>query len=266
MGDRKKLTIMCPHLIIARNGTIESTLIPMSKKGKHSYICKLCKREIPGEYDIDEQIKQANDAFDKYITLVNDQKKLFNKLNDLLYKRKEDEMRKILDTPTEYSRLYDNLYGQFAKQKKYVVTDEYKSVLMDNIFTTLPENEQTAIKLITRGHSYDHAAKLARMDKKVLVKSYTTGYRHLQSPQNIAIAVNGYYDITSGPKTPLTEEDFGNRKYVLTALKKAGIIYREQLFKHLNNGWRYLWTIPGCGDGARQYILTAIDRWDGKVK
>jgi hypothetical protein len=86
----------------------------------------------------------------------------------------------------------------------------------------------------------------------------------MYSPLNIKIAVPTYYTIRSKKKTPLCVEDFDDKKYILNALKKSGIIYREQLLRHLDIGWYYLWTIPRCGDNARQIILQAIDRWNNK--
>lgn len=173
-------------------------------------------------------------------------------------------MRKLLKTPTDYSKLYDQIYGRFATQRKYSVTTDYKATLMDNIFTTLPVDEITAVRVMLKGYgSYDHAAKIAKMDKKVLLKSYELGMKHLLSPNNIAIAVNGYYDI-KGTKTPITKWDFDERQYIVSGLAKSGIIYREQLYRHIDNGWYFLWTIPRCGDVARQSILKAFDKWGYK--
>jgi hypothetical protein len=171
-------------------------------------------------------------------------------------------MKKVLKTPTEYSKIYDEIYGNFAKKEKYEVTTEYKGEIMDYIFSDMSFQDSTAIKAYCKYHDFNRAAKISGMDKKVLMKNYEVARRHMYSPKNIATAINGYYIINKKNQYELKAEDFGGSKYIITALNKSGIHTKEQLYKHLSNGWWYLWTIPGCGDGARQKILTAIDKWN----
>lgn len=171
-------------------------------------------------------------------------------------------MGTYIGTTTKYTELYNTIYGKFAKQRGYKISNKFKIIIMDRIFTNIPENEAIAVKILSKGYTYDQAAKLAKMDKKVLLKSYDLAMKHLMSPKNISIAVHNYYKVRKKKVTKFTEADFGGRKYIITALERSGITCREQLYMHLDNGWYYLWTIPGCGDAARQAILKAIDTWD----
>lgn len=172
-------------------------------------------------------------------------------------------MKKVLKTPTEYSKIYDEIYGPFAEKEKYEVTTEYKGEIIDYIFSDIDFQYTTALRaFIKYHHDYTIASKMSKIDKKTLMKNYEIGRKRMFAPKHIASAINGYYDIKKKDQHILTAEDFGRAKYVVTALNKSGIYTKEQLYKHLSNGWWYLWTIPGVGDGARQKILTAIDRWN----
>lgn len=166
--------------------------------------------------------------------------------------------------PTDYTKIYNYFYEKFAKQKKYEISDQTKADIIDMIFNDISFSEQIAIKSVIRFKSYvngyDAASKSTGIPKSTLMKQFETATKHMYSPKNIGTAVNGYYYVR-GAETILTKMDFSGKQYIVTALERAGIRSREQLFKHLNNGWYYLWTIPGCGDGARQKILMAIDKW-----
>lgn len=167
--------------------------------------------------------------------------------------------------PSRYAKIYDHFYGKFAKQKKYVITDAYKSEIISHIITYggVSFND---LAIIDAFMIYKTPLHVTKVLKQYTIgqanKAYDIAVRHMYSPQNIAMAVNGYYNVKNGTK--ISEYDFGGKKYIVRALNKAGIEYREQLYKHLSNGWYYLWTIPGCGDAARQKILIAIDDWAGK--
>ena len=170
------------------------------------------------------------------------------------------------DSATEYSRIYDYFYKKFADRVKYKITNGSKVKIIDQIFKDISWDFQTAIRAGVKynGFSTWTKTKITKIEAKQLAKTFDTAMKHMYSPNNIRLAVPKYYNIRSKKKTPLTKEDFGHKTYVLTALQRSGIIYREQLLKHLDIGWYYLWTIPGCGDVARQIILRAIDKWNGK--
>jgi hypothetical protein len=94
------------------------------------------------------------------------------------------------------------------------------------------------------------------------MKDYQIAKRHMYAPNSIRIAIPKFYKIKiNHEETKLHKSDFDDQKYIMTALEKSGIDTREKLFKHISLGWYYLWTIPGCGDAARQSILMAIDKW-----
>ena len=79
-------------------------------------------------------------------------------------------------------------------------------------------------------------------------------------PVNIKITIPNYYNIKNNEETILHKEDFGNDKYIINRLNESGILTREQLNRHLEAGWYYLWTIPGIGEASRQKILKALDK------
>lgn len=170
-----------------------------------------------------------------------------------------------LDLPTENSKIYDYFYKEFALKEKYVITNEYKATIIEQIFTELDYEQKEAIRVYIKNRGYMNLAIWSGYDKKTIVKRFEVAQRHMWSPKNIELAVAGFYSDNKLCKTKLTKRDFGDRTYILNALsRKSGIEYKEQLLKHLDNGWYFLWCIPGCGDGARKEILVAIDKWNGK--
>ena len=166
---------------------------------------------------------------------------------------------------TEYSKIYDHFYKRIADKVGYKITNATKVKIIDRIFKDLSWDDQTAIRATIKyeGYNRNTTSKITGIESKKLFKSFDIASRHMYYPKNIKLAVPKYYTVRSKKKKVLTAEDFGGKKYVLNALSKSGIIYKEQLMKHLELGWYYLWTIPGCGDVARQIILKAIDRWLG---
>jgi hypothetical protein len=175
-------------------------------------------------------------------------------------------MNTQLDLPTVYTKLYDKYYKQFADQVKYTIKNGTKSKIMDRIMRELSWNDQTALRAMVTYHSYEVASKNTGIDKRTLQKHYDIAVRHIYSPKYISMAVPKYYKLKNyNNAKELTAEDFYGKKYIVNALRnKSGIIYKEQLLKHLNNGWYFLCTLPGCGTGARMTILMSIDKWSGR--
>lgn len=174
-----------------------------------------------------------------------------------------------LGTPTEASRIYDYYYGKLAADNNYEISNDYKTLIIEDIFKQLDYEYKEAIRLNVKNRNITHPnvwkKVMSKYVYKVYAKNLAIGNKHMMSPLSIEKAVAGFYSNKSLCKTPLTKWDFGGKQYIITALnKKSEIYYREQLLKHLSMGWHYLWTIPGCGDGARQSILEAIDRWNEK--
>ena len=168
-----------------------------------------------------------------------------------------------LDVPTEYSKLYDEIYGTIAYKKRYRCSTSTKSDRMDRILSQLDYKDVVSIRSYYKYHDFGKAAKLSGMDKRILAKNFDIAKRHLYSPKLITIAMPYYYSIAkSDTQHKLTIDDFEGNKYILSALERSGLDTRERLLKHLANGWYFLWTIPGCGDNARQCILMAIDKWN----
>jgi hypothetical protein len=163
---------------------------------------------------------------------------------------------------TDYANIYDKYYGKFAEKIKYSISEGTKTTIIGRIFKTLPFQDQQAILIMVRYKSYEIASRILGIDKRKLIKNYDIAVRHLYSPKNITKAAPKYYTMPKTHRTEITSDDFENR--ILNSLKKSGIIYREQLYRHLDMGYYYLWTIPGCGDAARQKILMTIDKWNGK--
>lgn len=188
---------------------------------------------------------------------------------------KHAQMKVSERTKKEYAAIFDYFYGKFIKsmrnrgKKPFVVSINKQMYVIDNILTSMPYEYSNAIKLKMKYGNFITASKVSSIDKKKLSGYYDTAVKRMYSPKNIEMAVPGYYP---KPRTEedeanfhrLTEADFGNCKYILTALHKSNIYYREQLMQHFSLSWFYLWTIPGCGDGARQKILLAIDKWEGR--
>lgn len=168
-----------------------------------------------------------------------------------------------MDKPTYITKVYDYFYGSFAAEIGYKASNAVKSRAMDEILSTLEWDQKNAIEAMCRYHKPRIASKMTGKDKRRLTKQYDLAVKHMYCPSNISIAVPEYFAMDKG--TLLTADDFFGKKYILNALNnKCGIIYREQLLNHLDNGWFYLYCLSGCGDIARQYILMAIDRWNGK--
>lgn len=166
-----------------------------------------------------------------------------------------------LGVSTKYVKIYDHVYSKFAKEKSYEPSNAYKTEIIATIFNKMEMRHSMAIEAYVRYKDFKKAAKMMGCSPKLFSNVYDNAMRHMYSPQNIATAVLNYYEI-EGDETPLTDFDFGGRKYIMTALGKAGLYSKERLMKHLSNGYYYLWTIPGCGDVARQTILIAVDKWD----
>ena len=171
--------------------------------------------------------------------------------------------------PRENIKIYNDIYLKFAKQlpdydeKK----DDNRAILTGIVVSNLPLHEEIAIRSFYRYGDYHKASKMTNVDQKTFSKSVSSARRHLESPNNIATVVLNYYgfNINMSESQVLTKEDFGNSHRVVNSLNKSGIYYKVQLILHLSNGWHYLWTIPGCGEGARKLILLALDKWDIKV-
>lgn len=178
-------------------------------------------------------------------------------------------------TKKEYTTIFDYFYGRFVRDMKkrgnkgFSVNINKQISVIDNIFASMPYEYSNAIKLKIKYKDFIRASKVSSIDKKKLVGYYDTAVKHMYYPKNIELAVPGYYP---KPRTEedeenfhkLIESDFGNNKRIITALHKSNIYYREQLMQHLSLSWFYLWTIPGCGEGSRQGILMAIDKWEGR--
>ena len=144
------------------------------------------------------------------------------------------------------------------------LSDEEKTKAINTIFDTLSFEDKNAIRIRIHHRKFMNQAVWKGTDKKKILKQFETAWTRMYYPKNIAIAIPWFYDIppyiTDGKATmAINKDDFGGKKYIVTALNKSGIYYRCQLKKHLSLGWRYLWTIPGIGNYAKQIILTAID-------
>lgn len=182
-------------------------------------------------------------------------------------------MRVSGKTLKEYTLIYEHFYGKFVRsmrgKRPFRVSPQRQVTVIDTVLASLPYEYANAVRLKMKYLNFTTASKVSSIPKKKLTSYYDTAVKRMLSPKNIELAVPGYYP---KPRTEeeevnfhrLTEEDFGNNKYVITALHKSNIYYREQLMKHLSTTWFHLWTIPGCGDGARQKILLAIDKWEGR--
>ena len=166
-----------------------------------------------------------------------------------------------LGVGTKYVKIYDHVYSRFAKEKSYEPSNAYKIEIISTIFNNMDMRHSMAIEAYVRYKDFKKAAKILNCSPKLFSNVYDTAMRRMYSPQNIATAVLNYYEV-QGQETLLKDSDFGGRKYIITALDKAGLYSKERLMKHLTNGYYYLWTIPGCGDVARQRILMTVDAWD----
>lgn len=172
--------------------------------------------------------------------------------------------------------VYETFYGTIRKRLTFsdelsTPTDAKKVEMIKEILADMPYINQIAIISCTNYSTYHAASSITGIEVNRLKKSFELGIKILHYPKNIEIAIPGFYNygIEEDYCTPLRKEMFGDRKYIVTALNKSSIVYKEQLMRHLSLGWYYLWSIPGCGDAARQAILKAIDNWkleEGKFK
>jgi hypothetical protein len=156
-------------------------------------------------------------------------------------------------------KIYNYFYSDFLKTMKDTsfATNEFKSAAIEDILGTLDFDFQTAIRICVHHSAFTQKGVWKATDKKFMKKRFITASRHMYYPSNIRIAVPWFYDVK---QDELIEVNDLFDKRLINALNKSGIYYKSQLRKHLSVGWRYLWTLPGIGDGARQTILTAIDK------
>ena len=181
------------------------------------------------------------------------------------------KITKQSDSSTEASKIYDDVYGHIAIKEHYKITNRTKSARIEKILADMEFEEKTALRCYCKykglSNGINIAAKVSKVSKKKLLKSYKLAKRHMYAPNNIKIAIPRFYKLRKKNQRRLTEYDFDGQKYILNALLKSGIDTKEKLYKHLSLGWYYLCTIPGCGSNARISILSAIDRWrDFKVR
>ena len=173
-----------------------------------------------------------------------------------------------LQLPTEYSKIFDYYYEKFNSQmkRKRKISPDTKASIIDYIFTKICDPADVeAIRVNVKYHGdCKKASKMMFIDARRLSKIYDKAVKKMYWTENITRAIPNYYKVDEKGATKLTKYDFGEKQYIITALNKTGIYYKEQLLKHLSNGWYYLWTIPGCGDAARQRILMTIDEWNGR--
>lgn len=172
-------------------------------------------------------------------------------------------MSKKVDLPTDASYIYDMIYGHLNKNNK--LSSSTKSARIEKILADMDFEEKTVIRACCRyetiGAGIDVAVKMTNINRKKVIRLFKQIKRHMYSPLNISIAIPNFYKLKLNDETKFTDSDFGGQKYISRALIKAGLDTREKLYKHLSLGWYYLWTIPGCGDNARQSILISIDNW-----
>jgi len=172
------------------------------------------------------------------------------------------------DRETEYSRIYDHFYAKFyndVKKSGVGIRNNTKTSRIRKILDQLSYEDRSDILdyFHYRQFKNPNAWKSKGIDMKKLTKRFETCSRYMYNPKFIEIAAPGYYTRYNNLKIKIFNEwDFGGKKYVITALNKAGIFNRDQLYAHLKHGWYFLWTIPGCGDGARQRILMTLDEWE----
>ena len=152
-------------------------------------------------------------------------------------------MRVSGKTLKEYTLIYEHFYGKFVRsmrgKRPFRVSPQRQVTVIDTVLASLPYEYANAVRLKMKYLNFTTASKVSSIPKKKLTSYYDTAVKRMLSPKNIELAVPGYY-----PK-PRTEEE-------------------EVNFHRLTTTWFHLWTIPGCGDGARQKILLAIDKWEGR--
>ena len=182
---------------------------------------------------------------------------------------------------TEYLKIYEYFYDKFLKQTKLTLTRDEKINAIDAIMDSLSWNDSNVLRLYIRYYYtikksniepytiFGVASKMSGIPENKLRKLFDIATRHMYAPDFIVTAVPTYYkyskDLVEVPAL-LIKEDFGNKKYIVTALNKQGFMYNYELKRHLSNGWYYLWTIPGIGDAARQQILITINKWEEEGK
>lgn len=170
-----------------------------------------------------------------------------------------------IERNTEASHIYDVIYGPIANKENYKVSNSTKSARIEQILATMDFEEKTVLRACCKYqglYSSGTASKVTKIEQKRLAKIYKQARRHMYAPNNIRIAIPKFYKISKVHQKKLSEYDFDGQKYIYTALLKSGLDTKEKLVKHLSLGWYYLWTIPGCGDNARQTILLTIDKWN----
>lgn len=161
---------------------------------------------------------------------------------------------------TNYTKLYNRYYQPLADQVNYKISDRTKILRMSIILKNLTFEDYTALTAFL--NTYSRKSRAYTYTDKQIYKWYEVAIKHIYHPKNIAIAIPKYYKVPKKKSTLLRLDDFNGKKYILNALdKKSNFIYREQLLRHLSNGYHFLWTIPGCGDEARKTILMALDKW-----
>lgn len=193
----------------------------------------------------------------KYINIIENRLELAELKHEL-----EDSNKR------QYMNIAKLVYGDTLHLTEENIT-RFQYINLIQLVYHLELSEQIAIKAYCRYGDYHKASKMTKIDQKILARSVESAIRHLRGPQCISFLDPSYYDkytIKGGNVHPLSKYDFGGKQYIVTALNNCGIKTREALLKHLSNGWYYLWTIPGCGDTARQYILMALDQWDITIK
>lgn len=167
-------------------------------------------------------------------------------------------------------KIFNNYYGKICEDMPVRLADNQKAEGMRLILSTIPYNYQIAVVSCNQYSTYHAASKMTNIPETKLRKNLDMGIKYIYYPKNIKIANQYFYNIShicdkiKENPTFLTAETFDNRKYIITALNRSGIMYKEQLMRHLSLGWFYLWTIPGIGDAAKQTILKTIDKWNGK--
>lgn len=176
----------------------------------------------------------------------------------------------LYNKETEYSKIYNYFYTKFYNDVKKTgvgIKNNTKTARIRKILAELKYEDRIDILDYFHYKQYKNpnAWKSRGIDMKKLTKRFEVCSRYMYNPKFIEIAAPGYYTRFSDKDTKFNELDFGGKKYIVTALNKAGIYNKDQLYAHLKHGWYYLWTIPGCGDGARQRILMTLDEWNNKA-
>lgn len=176
-----------------------------------------------------------------------------------------------------YADIYDYFYtNRFPKEfKDYNPTTQDKNSIMLEIFKDHFEIEDN-IRNYMHNIRYSNinawkktkgtTDEVAKKERRAIMKKFdSTSNKFMYNPNNIRLAIPNFYKTEYNAEHLLKIEDFGNKKYILTALHKSSIYTREELLAHLRYGYTLLFTIPGCGQGAIQNILHAMDVWAGRI-